>query len=289
MFRTLQFGSFSSHGINSFMSTLEEYDVKAIYDSVELSALLAQINGDSPSECDTHLTRSHDSRGVPTDPIPVSEVTQTFRSGKSLSLRKSKQSVRAGRDTQLSMPTIEGDCPDVCTSVSRECPFPGPVSPQRCGEGLELERSEGGGESNTVQQVKDDMGEGNNMQEDTGLFHRERVLKYVSGTCLPLLENYVSSWVSRMVEEIVKMKGDDDSEVTPIDVGKALDEAWHKQMDVWTSYDDDNHTEFMYDTSPRLNDIMCEEYWQQVFSHITELSVLRGLLKVAEHACTNCY
>ena len=87
----------------------------------------------------------------------------------------------------------------------------------------------------------------------------------------------MSSWVSRMVEEIVKMNIEQ-QKVTPLDVGKALEEVWQDQMASWTNYDDDNHAEYLADTPPRLMHVLDEQYWTTVFSKITDLDTLRLLL-----------
>ena len=263
----------------------------------EIALLLAEINGDSPYRRSSYLNGTTNGPGslhiesspggggestispLPTTPSPCSK--------KSLKLRKIKQPVRFDRNPQLSMPKIEGDSPDMFTLLPTQCPFPGPFSTKWCGEGLECSGRERNSEFNINEQTGEHLEESIGGEKMTGLFHRERVLKYVSATCLPLLENYVSSWVSRMVEEIVKMNTEQrQHEVTTVDVGNALEEVWQNQMASWTNYDDDNNSEYLVDAPPRLTNVLKEEYWTTVFSKIYDLDTLRALLNPVEAACT---
>ena len=83
----------------------------------------------------------------------------------------------------------------------------------------------------------------------------------------------------------VKMNTEE-REVTPLDVGNALEEVWQDKMASWTNYDDDNHAEYLVDAPPRLTHVLKEEYWTTVFSKISDLDTLRALLNPA---CTKEY
>ena len=272
----------------------------------EIALLLAEINGDSTCRYNAYPNGTSDgSGGFRTDslggggtvisPLPTTPPPRRATSGshpkKSLKLRKKPSNGGVDGNSNLSMPTFEGHSPELCQSVPSQCPFPGPPPSERCFEALESSWKERDGTSNTDEQTDGGLGEDISCKEETGgLFHRDRVLKYVSSTCLPLLENYVSSWVTRMVEEIVKMNTERSSSlVTALDVGNALEDVWQDQMASWTSYDDDNHGEYLADQPPRLSNILDANYWTMVFSSINDLDTLRLLLNPVSAACVKEY
>ena len=132
----------------------------------EIALLLAEINGDSPCRRYSYLDGTADgpgglhtespSGGCPISPLPSTPPQHTK---KSLKLRKVKQPVSVERNSKLSMPTFEGNSPDLCTPLSTQCSFPGPFCAKWSGEGVECSGRERDSKSDIDEQTAGDLEE----------------------------------------------------------------------------------------------------------------------------------